>query len=89
MIKVKVLAITDIIRKENFIYYRREFKGNALYNFPGRKHTGQIEFTIETEPTGKKDIRIKIVDTVDYPVLAVIQNLKQFILTLDNEGALP
>jgi len=86
---VKVLSITDIIRKENFIYYRRELKGKALYNFPDRKHTGQIEFTIETAPTGKKDIRIKIVDTVDYPILAVIQNLKQFILTLDDEGGLP
>ncbi len=84
-----ILAITDIIRKENFIYYRREFTGNALYNLPGKQHSGQIEFTIETEPTGKKDIRIKLVESVDYPALAVIQNLKQFILEMDYEGKLP
>lgn len=84
-----ILELTDINRKENFIYYRREFTASAKYNFPGRTHTGQIEFTIETEPTGKKEIRIKIIDSVDYPVLAVIQNLKQFILDMDYDGRLP
>ena len=84
-----VLGITDIIRKENYIYYRREFTGNALFELPDRKHAGQIEFTIETEPTGKKDIHVKLIDTVDYPLLPIMQNLKSYILGLDNEGLLP
>ena len=84
-----ILDITDIIRKENYIYYRREFTGNALYDLPGKKHKGQIEFVIETEPTGKKDVRIKLIDSVDYPLLPVMQNLKNFILSLDNDGRLP
>lgn len=84
-----ILTLTDITRKENFIYYRREFTGNALYELPGRKLSGKVEFTIETAPTGKKDIRIKIVDEIDYPVLALIQNLKEFIMNLDNDAKLP
>ena len=55
----------------------------------GKKHKGQIEFVIETEPTGKKDVRIKLIDSVDYPLLPVMQNLKNFILSLDNDGRLP
>jgi hypothetical protein len=86
---VTVLAIDDIVRKENFIYYRREFSGKALYDLPGRKHTGQIEFVIETAPTGKKEIQIKLVDSVDYPLLPVMSTLKQYIMELDRDGRLP
>lgn len=84
-----ILTIDDITRKENFIYYRREFHGNAQLELLGKKHISRIEFTIETAPTGKKDIRITLVDSIDYPLVPIIQNLKQFILDLDNEDKLP
>jgi hypothetical protein len=86
---VTILDITDIVRKENFIYYRREFTGNAVYDLPGHQVTGKIEFVIETEPTGKKDIHISLIDAVDYPLLSVIQKLKAFIQVLENEDKLP
>jgi len=86
---VTILDITDIVRKENFIYYRREFTAKALYDLPGRKIQGKIEFTIETEPTGKKDIHVVLLDPIDYPVLPVIQHLKTFIGSLENEDKLP
>lgn len=81
--------ISDITRKENFIYYRREFFGNASYNFLNRVHKGRIEFTIETTPMGTKDITIKIVDPVEYPLIPVIKSLKDYIKTMDKEGKLP
>lgn len=84
-----IREITGINRKENFIYYRREFTGEVLYGFPDRNHTGKIEFTIETAATGKKDIRINLVDPVDYPVLPVMQGLKEFIKALDDNDKLP
>jgi len=86
---VTILDLNDIIRKENFIYYRREFTAKALYDLPDRQHSGKIEFTIETEPTGKKDIHVTLVDTIDYPLLPVIKMLKDFILGMDREGKLP
>ncbi len=84
-----ILAIDDIARKETFIYYRREFTGKALYDLPGRRHSGSIEFSIETEPTGKKDIRVRLLDSIDYPLLPIVSNLKRYILDLDREGKLP
>ncbi len=84
-----VLGISDITRKENFIYYRREFKAQALIDLPGKKHSGEIEFTIETAPTGKKEISVTILDSVDYPLIPIMRNLKEFIKNLDSTGALP
>ena len=84
-----ILDITGIDRKENYIYYLREFNATAHYDFPGRKIDGKIEFVIETTPLGKKDIHVKLIDPIDYPVLPVIQSLKEFIRQLDGEGKLP
>ncbi|HOF85525.1 MAG TPA: hypothetical protein PLV73_10350 [Treponemataceae bacterium] len=84
-----ILDISDIKRKENFIYYRREFKAHALIDLPGKKHTGAIEFTIETAPTGKKEISVTLLDTVDYPLIPIMRNLKEYILNLENAGSLP
>lgn len=84
-----ILELKDISREENFIYYRREFTASAVYDLPGKHHTGQIKFTIETEPTGKKDIHVTLIDAVDYPVLPVLKALKDFILAMDREGMLP
>jgi hypothetical protein len=86
---LKILDITAITRKETCIYYRREFVGIASYDLPGRKTDGHIEFTIETTPLGKKDITVKLVDPVDYPVIPIMQTLKAHILSLDTEGKLP
>ncbi|HNY17165.1 MAG TPA: hypothetical protein PK542_10790 [Treponemataceae bacterium] len=84
-----ILALNDIIRKENFIYYRREFTANALIELPGHQGVSQIEFTIETEPTGRKDIRVHLIDSIDYPLLPIVKQLKEYILGLDHEGRLP
>lgn len=84
-----ILDITGINRNENYIYYLREFTATAHYDIPGRKIEGRIEFVIETTPLGKKDIHVKLLDQIDYPVLPVIQSLKDFIRRLDSEGKLP
>ncbi len=84
-----ILAIDNITRKETFIYYRREFTGKAHYDLPGKTHAGSIEFSIETEPTGKKDIHVRLLDSVDYPLLPIVSNLKSYILDLDKNGKLP
>ncbi len=81
--------LIDITRKENFIYYRREFRAKAIYELPEGERTGLIEFTIETAPTGKKEISVRLVDQVDYPLLPVLSALKETIRAIDGEGALP
>lgn len=84
-----ILDISDITRKENCIYYRREFKAHATIDLPGKKHSGEIEFTIETAPTGKKEISVTILDSVDYPLVPIMRNLKEYIHNLDSSGELP
>lgn len=84
-----ILDISDINRKENFIYYRREFTAKIVLALPGRNYPTDIEFIIETAPTGKKNIQIKFTESIDYPLVPLVQALKVQLLGLDNDQKLP
>jgi len=84
-----VLDISEITRKETGIYYRREFSAHALFNVLGKHTTGKIEFIIEISPFGTKDIHVRLIETVDYPLLPVLNSLKRFIVALEESNRLP
>ena len=64
-----IKEFSSIERKENFIYYRKEFTAKVTYVFLEQEVSGLIEFIVETEATGKKSISIKFIDKIDYPIL--------------------
>ncbi len=86
---MKVLEIKDIVRKDVPIYYRRLFTGTAVLEILDKPLEHRIEFTIETKPTGTRETTVSLVDNLDYPLVPVIKELKDFISGLDRSGALP
>lgn len=86
---MKVLDILDIARKDVPIYYRRLYTGSASLELLGKSVVRRIEFSIETKPTGAKDIQVSLVDEVDYPLIPLQKALKDTILAMDRSGALP
>jgi hypothetical protein len=86
---MKVLEIKNMLRKEVPLYYRRDFTGTAVLEIPLKIVESPVEFTIETGPTGKKDIEITIRNTIDYPLIPLVKGLKEYISDLDQEGKLP
>jgi hypothetical protein len=86
---MKVLSINEIIRKDVPIYYRRLFSGVAVIELIKEPVERRIDFSIETKPTGTKQIDITFIDTIDYPLIPLTRELKQFINQLDANGGLP
>ncbi|MDR2078563.1 MAG: hypothetical protein LBP74_02430 [Treponema sp.] len=86
---MKIKQIRDIIRKDVPIYYRRLFTGILELELMGKKIERDIDFTIETMPTGLNRISITIDEPVDYPLVPLLRELKQFITNLDENGGLP
>jgi hypothetical protein len=86
---MKVLDIKDIERKDVPIYYRRLFTGVAVVDLLSKSVEGRIDFSIETKPTGHKDISIVFTDPIDYPLVPLVRELKSFVNTLDDSGGLP
>jgi hypothetical protein len=86
---MKIKNIKNIIRKDVPIYYRRLFSGIAEMELWDKPIERAIDFTIETKPTGQKQIAVTIVETVDYPLIPIMRELKKYINDLDENGGLP
>jgi hypothetical protein len=86
---MKILDIKEIIRKDVPIYYRRLFSGVAVIELVNKPAEYRIDFSIETKPTGQKEISVTLADLVDYPLVPLLKELKQFVNKLDGDGGLP
>jgi hypothetical protein len=86
---MKVVAIKDIIRKDVPIYYRLLYTGVAVIELAKGTSNYRIDFTVEIEPTGKKDISVTFLDNLEYPLLPVIKELKLIINKMHEDELLP
>ena len=81
--------IIDIEKKNSLIYYREEFEATAVYNILEREQKGKIDFLIEVNPIGQKQLFVQLIDKPDYPVLSIRLALKEKIQHLIDSAALP
>ncbi|MCI1209325.1 MAG: hypothetical protein LKF96_07780 [Treponema sp.] len=87
---MKVLAIQQIQREDDGLYYIRRFNAEAVIELPAaRVDTTPILFSIEKGPLGTINIDVEITDSLNYPLLPVTKALKTMIRSLDSEGKLP
>lgn len=86
------MLVTDIIgieKKNSLIYYREEFSAIAIYNILGKEQKGKIDFLIEVNPIGQKQLFIELLDMPDYPVLPIRLDLKKKLQHLIDSSSLP
>jgi hypothetical protein len=86
---MKILAIKNIIRKDVPIYYRRVYSGLALIELLNKTLEVALEFLVENKPTGQTEVSVTLGEKIDYPLLPLKKELKDFITSLDQSGQLP
>ena len=86
---MKITSIKDLIRKDVPIYYRRLYSGTLIIELIGKTVESNIDFTLETKPTGVNEVIINRMDSVDYPLLPLNKEVKKFLSVLDETGGLP
>jgi hypothetical protein len=86
---MRILEIKSIIRKDVPIYYRRLYAGVLILDIAGKTIESNIEFTLETKPTGVNEVIVNAMEPVDYPLLPLSKEVKKFISLLDENGGLP
>ena len=86
---MKLTRVDDITRKPVALHYRNEYAANAVFGMmDGKLLVRRIEFIVEMNPLGAKDIRIQFLDPIDYPLIPILKSLKEEIRSLDSRGAL-
>jgi len=86
---MKIIRIKDMIRKDVPIYYRKLYTGVAVIEMKETENDFRIDFSIEYKPTGQKEINITFIDTIDYPLIPITKELKNFINELESNDGLP
>jgi hypothetical protein len=86
---MKIIKIKDMIRKDVPIYYRKLFTGVVVIEVNKGPENFRIDFTIEYKPTGNKEISVTFIDKVDYPLIPLVKEVKDYINELDISGGLP
>lgn len=84
---MKFLGMDEISKKDTLIYYRNEYSGRASFSLiAGKRASVRFESTVEIKPTGERDVFLKLLDQVDYPIVPIIKSLKEEILNIDRAG---
>jgi len=86
---MQIVTIKDIVRKDVPIYYRMLYTGVAVIEMTKDAADYRIDFSIETKPTGQREITVSFLDELDYPLVPVVRELKKHIDTMFQNGALP
>ena len=86
---MKIIEIKDIVRKDVPIYYRRLYSGVAVLELMNKPLEVPLDFQVEQKPTGQSEINITLSQAVDYPLVPLHKELKNFIGALDSGGKLP
>lgn len=87
---MKVVELTNVVRRDTPLLYRRTFTATAVLALGGtRSEEKRIEFVLEHSPLGPVTVRVRLLDDLDYPLVPAISALKAHINKLDESGALP
>jgi len=86
---MKIIEIKGVSRKDVPIYYRRLYTGILVMQLMGKVVEVPLDFQIEHMPTGAVETSIITMGSVDYPLVPLQKELKQFIGILDKDGKLP
>ncbi len=86
---MRVVELQDITKKESPLHYRNEYSGKAVLDIDlERPVERRLSFILEHAATGMIAVTVTLHEAVNYPLVPVINSLKDYILKLRKEGKL-
>ncbi len=85
----RIVELRDVTRKESPISYRRSYTAEAVIEtLATRRFSQKVTFTIEEDALGQRDVTVKLLGDIEYPLLPVLSALRDHVGTLDRSGKL-
>lgn len=87
---MKVVELTNVVQRETPLHYRRTFTATAhLSRADSAPEPVRVEFVVEQSPLGAIDVRVTLLDDVEYPLVPAIAAVKDHVRRLHEHGDLP
>jgi hypothetical protein len=85
---MKVVELREIRRRETHLHYIREFTAVAVLESNAAKCVKNVSFTVEHKALGPPDINVRVLDSVDWPLLPVVRAIRTHLYDLERKGNL-
>jgi hypothetical protein len=86
---MKVVELRDLNRRESPVHYIRELTAVAVLEWGQRQSESDISITLEHKPLGPPEVRVHLLDAVEWPALPVIRAIRDYVADLERNGRLP
>lgn len=86
---MKVIGLNNINHKKSHIVYIRHFTAEAVIELPNMQENVPVNFEIEMDCFGNKQVRVDILKEINYPTIPLKKSVCDYIRTQDEEGKLP
>ena len=86
---MKVMELANLKREDVQIFYIRKYAATAVLDLTARTTKVDIEFSIEMNSFGNKEISLSIKTQIDYPLIPIRKSIIEYLTNLEQEGKLP
>jgi hypothetical protein len=86
---MKVVELRELSRRDSPVFYIKELTAVAVVEWGTRLSESDIAITLEHKPLGPPDVRVHLLDAVEWPTLPVIHAIKDYVTDLERSGRLP
>jgi hypothetical protein len=86
---MRVVEMRDLCRRDSPVFYIKELTAVAVIEWGQRQSESDVAITLEHRPLGPPEVRIHLLDAVEWPTLPVIHAIKEYIVDLERTGRLP
>jgi hypothetical protein len=86
---MKVVELRDLNRRESPVHYIKELTAVAVIEWNQLQSESDISITLEHKPLGPPDVRVHLLDAVEWPALPVIHAIRDYVVDLERSGRLP
>ncbi len=86
---MKVVELRDLSRRESPLHYIKELTAVAVVEWNQRQSESDIAITLEHRPLGPPDVRVRLLDAVEWPTLPMIHAIRDYVVDLERTGKLP
>lgn len=86
---MKVVELKELSRRDSPVHYIKELTAIAVVEWGARQSESDVAITLEHKPMGPPDVRVHLLDAVEWPTLPVIHAIKDYVVDLESRGKLP
>jgi hypothetical protein len=86
---MRVVELRDLARRDSPLHYIKELTAVAVIEYDERQSESDVSITLEHGPLGPPDVRIHLLDALEFPALSVIHAIKDYVVEMERSGRLP